>query len=99
MKEKMEKMQLAFRKAQRIDDCLYNMGGLNSKAPVALPPSSRFLMQKNLIGLETLMKHVRRYISIAEIVDTVCPPLICMPNLKNSKNVKFFIRGPWEHLN
>ena len=44
MKEKMEKMQLAFRKAQRIDDCLYNMGGLNSKAPVALPPSSRFLM-------------------------------------------------------
>ncbi|KAK9999324.1 hypothetical protein SO802_018927, partial [Lithocarpus litseifolius] len=27
MKEKMEKMQLAFRKAQRMDDCLYNMGG------------------------------------------------------------------------
>ena len=59
MKEKMEKMQLAFRKAQRIDDCLYNMGGLNSKAPVALPPSSRFLMQKNLIGLETLSNMLR----------------------------------------
>ena len=26
MKEKMEKMQLAFRKAQEMDDCLYNMG-------------------------------------------------------------------------
>ena len=26
MKEKMEKMQLAFRKALEMDDCLYNMG-------------------------------------------------------------------------
>ena len=27
MRKKMEKMQLAFRKAQGMDDCPYNMGG------------------------------------------------------------------------
>ena len=27
MREKMEKMQLAFRKAHGMDDCLYNIGG------------------------------------------------------------------------
>ena len=30
MKEKMDKMQLAFRKAQGMDDCLYNIGGISS---------------------------------------------------------------------
>ncbi|KAL0008251.1 hypothetical protein SO802_009753 [Lithocarpus litseifolius] len=38
IREKMEKMQLAFRKAQRMDDYLYNMGGVSSKAPIPLPP-------------------------------------------------------------
>ena len=38
MREKMEKMQLAFRKAQGMDDCLYNMGGISSKTPITLPP-------------------------------------------------------------
>ena len=37
MKEKMEKMQLAFHKAQKMDDCLYNLGGISSKTPIALP--------------------------------------------------------------
>ena len=37
-KEKIEKMQLAFRRAQGMNDCLYNMGGLGSKTPIALPP-------------------------------------------------------------
>ena len=38
IKEKMDKMQLAFRKAQGMDDCLYNMGGAGSKTPIAMPP-------------------------------------------------------------
>ena len=38
MREKMEKIQLAFRKAQGMDDYLYNMGGVSSKALIALPP-------------------------------------------------------------
>ena len=38
MKEKMKKMQLAFHQAQGMDGCLYNMDGLNSKAPIALHP-------------------------------------------------------------
>ena len=33
MREKMEKMQLAFRKTQGMDDCLYNMGGISLKTP------------------------------------------------------------------
>ena len=37
MKEKMEKMQLAFCKAQGMVDCLYSMGGINSKTPITLP--------------------------------------------------------------
>ena len=38
IREKMEKMQLAFLKAQGMDDYLYNMGGVSSKALIALPP-------------------------------------------------------------
>ena len=38
IREKMEKMQLAFCKAQGMDDYLYNMRGVSSKAPIALPP-------------------------------------------------------------
>ena len=49
-----EKMQLAFRKAQGMDDCLYNMGGLNFEALLHCLPSSRFLTRKRLMGLETL---------------------------------------------
>ena len=33
-----KKMQLAFCKAQGMDDYLYNMEGVSSKAPIALPP-------------------------------------------------------------
>ena len=38
VKEKMEKMQLAFRKAQGMDNYLYNMEGVSSKAFIALSP-------------------------------------------------------------
>jgi len=54
MKEKMEKMQLAFCKAQGMDDYLYNMGSISSKTPIALPPKFKFLMRKILMELETL---------------------------------------------
>ena len=50
MKEKMEKMQLAFRKAQGMDDCLYNMGGLSSKAPIALPPKFKIFDAEKFDG-------------------------------------------------
>ena len=33
MKEKMDKMQLAFHKVQGMDDCLCNMGGISLKTP------------------------------------------------------------------
>ena len=38
MKENMEKMQLAFCKAQGMDDYLYNMGGVSLNNSIALPP-------------------------------------------------------------
>ena len=50
MREKMEKMQLAFHKAQGMDDCLYNMGVISFKPLIALP--LRFLMWKNSMELE-----------------------------------------------
>ena len=37
MREKMEKMLLAFHKAQGMDDYLYSMGGVSLKAPITLP--------------------------------------------------------------
>ena len=52
MKENMEKMQLAFRKAQGMDDCLYNMGGISSKLLLHCLQNSRFPMWKNLMEWE-----------------------------------------------
>ena len=52
MREKMEKMHLVFHKVQGMDDYLYNMGGVSSRAPIALPPKLRSLMWKNLMELE-----------------------------------------------
>ena len=54
MKEKMENMQLVFRKAQRMDDCFYNMGGLSSKVPIASPPKFKISDAESLIGLKIL---------------------------------------------
>ena len=51
MRERMEKMQLAFRKAQGMDDCLYNMEGIASKLPLHYLQSSRFPMWKSLMEL------------------------------------------------
>ena len=66
MKEKMEKMQLAFRKAQVIDDCLYNMGGISSNTPIALPPKFKIYDAKKFNGTGDPKQHVRRYLSIAK---------------------------------
>ena len=48
-----EKMELAFCKAQGMNDCLYNMGGISSKTPLHCLQSSRYFMWKSLMGLET----------------------------------------------
>ena len=67
MKEKMEKIQLAFRKAQGLDDCLYNMGEINSKTPIALPPKFRIYDAEKFDGTRDPRQHVRRYLSIVEM--------------------------------
>ena len=67
MKEKMEKMQLAFRKAQGMDDYLYNMGGMSSKAPIALPPKFKIFDPENFYGTRDSKQHVRRYLNITEM--------------------------------
>ena len=59
MREKMEKMQLAFRKAQRMDDCLYNMGGISSKTPIALPPKFKIFDTEKFDGIVDPKQHVR----------------------------------------
>ena len=63
----MEKMQLAFRKAQRMDDYLYNIGGVSSKAPIALPPKFKIFDAENFDGTGDPKQHIRRYLSIAEM--------------------------------
>ena len=51
MREKMEKMQLSFRKAQGMDDYLYNIGEWVQRLLLHYLPSLRFPMRKSLMGL------------------------------------------------
>ncbi|KAK9981930.1 hypothetical protein SO802_035202 [Lithocarpus litseifolius] len=57
MREKMEKMQLAFHKVQGMDDYLYNMGGMSSKAPIALPSKFKISDAKKFDGTGDLKQH------------------------------------------
>ena len=66
MKEKMEKMQLAFHKGQGMDDCLYSMGGMGSKTPIALPPKFKISNAEKFDGIGDPMQHVRKQLSITE---------------------------------
>ena len=63
----MEKMQLTFPKAQGMDDYLYNMGGISSKAHIALPPKFKISNAEKFDGTGELKQHVRRYLSITEM--------------------------------
>ena len=67
IKEKMEKMQLAFCKAQGMDYCLYNMGGISSKTLIALPPMFKISDAEKFDGTGDPKQHVRRYLSIAKM--------------------------------
>ena len=67
MKEKMDKMQLAFRKARGMRDCLYNMGGVGSKTPIALPSKFKISDVEKFNGTGDPKQHVRRYLSIVEM--------------------------------
>ncbi|KAL0008839.1 hypothetical protein SO802_010341 [Lithocarpus litseifolius] len=49
-----------------MDDCLYNMGGISFKTPIALPPKFKISDAENFDGTGDT-KHVRRYLSIAEM--------------------------------
>ena len=67
MKEKMEKMQIAFCRAQGMDDCLYNMGGLSYKTLIDLPPNFKIFAIEMFDGTRDPKQHVRRYISITKM--------------------------------
>ena len=68
MREKMAKMQLAFCKVQGMDDYLYNMRGVSSKAPIALSPKFKISDAEKFDGIGDLKQHVRRYLSIVEMM-------------------------------
>ena len=55
-------MQLAFHKAQGMDDFLYNVGGISSRTSIALPPNA-----EEFDGTGDLKQCVRRYLSIVEM--------------------------------
>ena len=63
----MEKMQLAFRKAQRMDDYLYNRGGVSSKAPIALPPKFKISDVTEFDRTRYPKQPIIRYLSIVEM--------------------------------
>ena len=67
MRKKMEKMQLAFRKAQGMDDCLYNKGGISSKTSITLPLKFKISGVEKFDGTRDPKQHVRRYLSIAKM--------------------------------
>ena len=50
-----------------MDNYLYNMGGMSSKAPIALPPKFNIFDAEKFDGIGGLKQHVRRYPSIAEM--------------------------------
>ena len=50
-----------------MDDYLYNMGGVSSKAPIALPPKFKIFDAENFDGTRDLKLYIRRYLSIAEM--------------------------------
>ncbi|KAK9996726.1 hypothetical protein SO802_021412 [Lithocarpus litseifolius] len=43
-----------------MDDCLYNMGGLGFKTPIALPPKFKISDAETFDGIEDPKQHVRR---------------------------------------
>ena len=50
-----------------MDDCLYNMGGMGSKTPIALPPKFKISDAEKFDGTGDPKQHVRRYLSISEM--------------------------------
>ena len=60
MREKMEKMRLTFRKAQGMDDYLYNIGGVSSKSLIAFPSKFKISDAKKFDGTGDPKQHVRR---------------------------------------
>ena len=67
MREKMEKMQLPFLKAQGMDDYLYNIEGVSSKAPIALPPKFKISDVENYNGIGDPKQQIKRYLSITKM--------------------------------
>ena len=50
-----------------MDDYLYNMGGVSSKAHIALPPKFKIFDMEKFDGTGDPKQHIRRYLSIAEM--------------------------------
>ena len=64
MKEKVEKMQQAFRKAQGMDDILYTMSGLGSTPMEPLPHKFKISDSEKFDGSGDSWKHIRQYLSL-----------------------------------
>ena len=64
MKEKMEKMQQAFRKAQGMDGFLYTMGGLGLTPLAPLPPKFKNSDAEKFDGNGDPRQYIRQYLSL-----------------------------------
>ena len=50
-----------------MDDYLYNIGGVSSKALIALPPKFKISDVEKFDGIGDPKQHIRRYLSIDEM--------------------------------
>ena len=50
-----------------MDDCLYSMGDISSKTPIALPQKFKIFDAEKFDGTGDPKQHVRRYLSIDEM--------------------------------
>ena len=50
-----------------MDDYLYNVEGVSSKTPIALPPKFKIFEVEKFDGTGDRKQHIRRYLSIVEM--------------------------------
>ena len=70
-----------------MDDYLYNIGGVRSKAPIALPPKFKISDTEKFDGRGDPKQHIRRYLSIVEMKGLIRSKL-CMRFPFHSREVR-----------
>ncbi|KAK9997967.1 hypothetical protein SO802_017570 [Lithocarpus litseifolius] len=68
-----------------MDDCLYNIGGISSKTPIAFPPNFKMSNVEKFDGTGDPKQYVRRYLSIAEMKGLDEANFACIPSFTHER--------------